>query len=251
MHTFQFPYYGLCIPDVQLVDHADLALQTALELKQCISQLSTPGGEPLDVRIGLASGSSCAGLIGSCGINFVVTGDPRVSAQSLADTTTDIAIADVTDALLKATAFNTGLGHYMKRRKVTYCLELGTECPYSEYTLLSQRGMWDIGFTHAQQCLQSRVSLAEPARAELALGPQNTNRAPFKVRSRRQIMRGAMFVVVQACRAMGEPRPQPPPQQQQQQRLCNLTAFSLDARGCLLLKRETPAPKPLTCAALW
>lgn len=101
MHTFQFPYYGLCIPDVQLVSHADLAVQTALELKHCVASLRTPAGEPLDVRIGLASGASCAGLIGSAGITFVVTGDPRVLAQGLADTTHDIAISAATDALLQ------------------------------------------------------------------------------------------------------------------------------------------------------
>lgn len=40
MHTFQYPYYGMCVPDVLGINHADLALQAAFELKKCLPQAS-------------------------------------------------------------------------------------------------------------------------------------------------------------------------------------------------------------------
>jgi len=175
MHAFQFPYYGLCIPDVEVIRHADLAVQTALELKRSTAGLLTPDGEALDVRIGLASGPSCAGLIGSCGINFVVTGDARVLAQALADATGDIAIAEVTNSLMAQTG-NNALRSHNRKRLVMICADLEAEAAYYEYA--EARSAKSAAKLSPQQ--SAAVALLGAARAELRLGPESVVCSPVK-----------------------------------------------------------------------
>lgn len=44
MHTFQFPYYGVCVPDALGVTHAEVALHTVLQLQAAFSQVSRGEG---------------------------------------------------------------------------------------------------------------------------------------------------------------------------------------------------------------
>jgi hypothetical protein len=135
--------------------------------------MKTPDGAPLDLRLGVASGACCTGLIGSSGINLVVTGAPRVVAQLLADATDDLAVADSTNAALMEDGAML-LARYNRKAMVTHVTELAADVTYFEYVPLGG------GRVLAPTDALAGAELAGAARSELAAGLDALVQRPFK-----------------------------------------------------------------------
>jgi class 3 adenylate cyclase len=64
-------------------DHAQAAARSALGIMECVHDLTWPSGDPVHVRIGIASGSAVAGVIGRKKFAFDLWGDTVNTASRM------------------------------------------------------------------------------------------------------------------------------------------------------------------------
>lgn len=127
--------------------------------------------------MGLATGSICAGLIGSCGINFVATGDPPVVAFALANATNELAISEQTNKLLSSFSI-AALRGFNRTPETLICPETLNVEAYLEYM---HSGAQELDERRWSPSMKQQLALVDAARTEVLAGREVKLQWPVRV----------------------------------------------------------------------
>ncbi|GBF89563.1 hypothetical protein Rsub_02281 [Raphidocelis subcapitata] len=93
---YELPYYCAMCPASSTHEHADSLVRVALRLLAAANSVELPNGERAVVQLGVCTGASSAGIIGSECMSFIVTGPAARAARQLADTAAPLTVSGST-----------------------------------------------------------------------------------------------------------------------------------------------------------
>ncbi|KAI8475397.1 MAG: hypothetical protein J3K34DRAFT_517420 [Monoraphidium minutum] len=91
---YELPYYCAVCPMAGAPGHGNDLVRVALRLLAAAGAVELPTGEHAVLNIGICTGAASAGIIGSEGMSFIVTGPAARAARALADCGAPLALSD-------------------------------------------------------------------------------------------------------------------------------------------------------------
>lgn len=93
---YELPYYCAMSPSSNTPAHADAIVHLALRLLAAANEVVLPNGERAALQIGICTGATSAGIVGSECMSFIVTGPAAQAARELSDHPAALTIATTT-----------------------------------------------------------------------------------------------------------------------------------------------------------